>query len=110
MGVGVRMGSAARMSVWRVLIMKGHEAVVGGVNDTIESRVESKDDDDDEPAGNKVDEEADFVAAKPAPCYTSVKLVGGRLETYKHQYRCIHLVLDQDLPTERKHPMAETRG
>jgi hypothetical protein len=67
-GIRVLTWVAVGMRVRRgFVVVEGHEAVVGSVDDAVEAGVEAQDDDDDEPAGEEVDEEADFVAAKPAP-------------------------------------------
>lgn len=47
--------------MWRVLVMEGHETVVCLVDDAVESGIEAEDDDDDEPAGDEVYEEPNFI-------------------------------------------------
>lgn len=59
-GEGVRVGGV-------LLVVEGHEAVVGCVDYAVEAGVEGEDDEDDKPAGDEVDEESDFVGAEPAP-------------------------------------------
>lgn len=47
--------------------MEGHEAVVRCINYAVETYVEDKDDHDNEPAWDEIDEKADFVRGEPAP-------------------------------------------
>ena len=53
--------------LWRGLVVKGHETIVGFVYETVETDVEGEDGDDDEPAGDEVYEKADSVRCEPAP-------------------------------------------
>ena len=48
-------------------VVEGAKAVMGVVDDEVESDVECEDCDDDEPAGEEVDQEARSVACEPAP-------------------------------------------
>lgn len=63
--------------------MERHEAVVGHVYDAVEAGVEGEDDYDDEPAGDEVDEEADFVVAEPAPYNLLVSLIKNSMGSSK---------------------------
>lgn len=45
----------------RRFVVERHKAVVRFVDNAVQSRVEGDDDYDDEPPGDEVDEEADFI-------------------------------------------------
>lgn len=51
-----------------ILFVKGHEVVVGAVEDKVQASVHQEHEDDDAPAGKEVDEETCSVRGKPAPC------------------------------------------
>lgn len=51
-----------------LVVVEGHEIVMGAVYDEVKAEVEEQHHHNDDPSGEKIDEQADPITLKPAPC------------------------------------------